>query len=260
MSLGVVANFYREKFAIWPFMEMAARNFDEVVMVSSPPKGREDEECCQMVTDFGARLVRTSVDRGFGVLRSRCIRESSCDWVVIMDCDEEIAPPGPQLHCHGFEKYPDVPNPELSVSSTGATFNTMVTLRSMIHHLDESFLAIRMCRRHWFDGPGTFERPCQNWQDHPDWQLRCVRNSPFVCYDPAVRLHERLIDTRTWTDPKWKSGNTLEGPFLEHKHHYYKSLEPEQMEEDIKIYESLDHKGTQDMWVKIGFNKEGAQS
>ena len=256
MSLGVVSNFYREKFALPGFLENASKFFDEIVMISAPPAESEDEECCQMVRDFGARLVQTTVNGGFGKLRSQCIQESKCDFLMIMDCDERFYPTAPVLQCHGHEKYPEVQSPNLRVDVLAPSSSVGERLKILAGTASPDVMAIRMSRRHWFDAPGSMERPCQNWNDHPDWQLRCVRNSQFVCFDPSVKLHERLIYTPTCGEPKWICAG-IDGPTFSHHNHWAKLQEPEQMAEDLKIYEALDYKGTENMWVKTGFKEGG---
>jgi glycosyltransferase involved in cell wall biosynthesis len=253
MSLGIACNFYREPFALPGFLEMATSGFfDDVVMISSPPSDAPpDDESVALVEKAGVRLVHTKIDAGYGVVRTRCIRESQADWVLIMDADERFHPIAPAIHCEGTEGYPQVKNPNLSVHRTGEISQGAVLkdALSKVTKVD----AFRMSRRHWFNAPGEFTKPCQNWHLIADWQLRLVRNSPYIFYDPAVRMHEKILDSRTWGEPSWITGDERNGPFLDHYHFWAKEADPEGRKLAVETYEKLDKAGTATMWSKTGF-------
>lgn len=256
MSLGLACNFFREPFALPGFLAMAVSGyFDDVVMISSPPSdAKPDDESIALVEKAGVRLVHTTIDAGYGVVRTRCIRESQADWVLIMDCDERFHVTAPVLRCEGTEGYPQVKEPLLKVTREREGFDQGARLKQMIKDAGKDKNGICMSRRHWFNAPGEFSRPCQNWQLIADWQLRCVRNSPFIFYDPAVRMHEKLLDSRTWSELAYVRGDTTEGPFFDHYHFWAKEADPEGRKLAIKTYERLDKAGTANMWSKTGFN------
>lgn len=255
MSLGLACNFYREPFALPGFLEMATSGyFDDVVMVSSPPSdAKPDDESIAQVEKAGVRLVHTVIDGGYGVVRTRCIRESQADWVMILDADERFSEMPPLLRCHGTEGYPQVKTPDLKAEMINPSHPQGQMLKDALG-LSGSKNAYRLSRRHWFGAPGDFTKPCQNWHRIQDWQLRLVRNSPFIFYDPTIKLHEKLLDSRGFTEPSWGTGDEHGGPFIEHHHHFHKTADPEGRELAIQTYELLDKTGTQDMWRKTGFN------
>lgn len=257
MSLGLAANFYREPFALPGFLEMATSGyFDDVVMLSSPPSdAKPDDESIALVEKAGVRLIHTTIDAGYGVVRTRCIRESQAEWVLIMDCDERFHVTAPVLRCEGTEGYPQVKEPLLKVTREREGFDQGARLKQLIGEAGKDKNGICMSRRHWFNAPGEFSRPCQNWQLIADWQLRCVRNSPFIFYSPERKLHEHLKDSRTFEEPAFIRGDTIEGPFMDHHHFAFKNSDPEGRKLALQTYEKLDKPGTSDMWTKTGWEE-----
>jgi hypothetical protein len=256
MSLGISCNFYREPFALPSFLEMATSGyFDDVVMVSSPPSNaKPDDESIALVEKAGVRLVHTTIDAGYGVVRTRCIRESQADWTMIMDCDERFYPTIPVLKCEGTEGYPQIKEPKLTVIVEREGFNQGDLLKRMIADAGNAKNGICMSRRHWFGAPREFNKPCQNWQLIPDWQLRVVRNSQFIFYDPLVKMHEKILDSRTWGEIDFIRGNVNEGPFFDHHHFWAKNADPEGRKLAVHTYEKLDKEGTTNMWSVAGFD------
>jgi hypothetical protein len=256
MSLGLACNFFREPFALPGFLEMATSGFfDDVVMVSSPPSDAPpDDESIALVEKAGVRLVHTKIDSGYGVVRSRCIRESNAEWVLILDADERFAENPPLVRCHGTEGYPQVKNPDLKVEMLNPSHPQGTMLKDALRQ-SGSKNAYRLSRRHWFGAPGDFTKPCQNWHLITDWQLRLVRNIPFIFYDPTVKMHEKILDSRTWAEPSWGTGDEHGGPFIDHHHFWAKKADPEGRKLAIQTYERLDKAGTENMWSKTGFNE-----
>ena len=251
-TIAVVCNFYRESFSLPSFFGPAEDFFDELVFVSSPPeRGMADEESIALVQASGHRLIHDTVAQGFGALRTRCISYSKCDWTIILDADERVWASTPMLNCNGTESFPSSPSPALVVTENGIEMNQRVLLRQLIAKAEaEGSLAVCLSRRHWFDAPGKHRKSCQNWRTgDADWQLRCLKNTPFLCYDPEVKMHERLLFTPTWGEPKFLRASTSEGPFIDHYSNFYRSMEPAQNTEDIKTYESLQPGCTKDMWI-----------
>lgn len=255
-SLGMSCNFHNEPHALPGLIENAKAFFDDIVFISSPPAGVEHhEESCQIIRDAGCRLALASVDRGFGVLRTRCIRESRADWVMIMDADERFINPCPEMSCSGTEGYPQFKEPKLNVSINGV-FNQGERIRHFIDRMGGDCDAIRLSRRHWFNNPddGSEMKPCQNWHLIPDHQLRLVKNSPFIFYNPDERMHEKILDSRTWAEPRW---HHCDGVYYDHFHCHFKALDQQKNKRDMETYQQLDQAGTKDMWLNA---QEGAKS
>lgn len=251
--VGTVCHFHNERHALGPFIEAAEKMFDEIVLVSSPMGSTPpDPETIKIAEASGHKLIYDTLSQGFGALRTRCIAYSSCDWVAILDADERVWPTAPELGVTGTEKFPQTLEPKLMVINDGHHTDQYDNLRKLCNRADaEDALAICLSRRHWFGAPGEWVRPCQNWHEgvgEPDWQLRLVKNSPWLCYDPTVKMHETLKDTRTWADPRFI--RVTDGSlFIDHYAHHYRAMEPAQNTEDIATYEALAPGCTKDMWI-----------
>lgn len=252
MSIGVVCNFYREPHALPGFIQQAEKTFDEVVFVHSPPPGWKDDDSIDIVKESGHKLVHSTVEHGFGKLRTFCISQTKCDWVMILDADERVFSKAPHLLCDGEEAYPQHKNPNLTVTDLKHEIDQYSLLRRMTELADANKqLAIRLSRRHWFDKPGKLEVPCQNWIRIPDWQLRFLKNSPFLFYRPERKMHEELLVTSSWQCPEYLSvpeGGI--GPYIDHFHCHFKPMEPDNNKEDHQTYEALDKGLTAGMWLE----------
>ncbi len=253
MRISAVCHFHSERHALPGFIAAAEKMFDEIVLVSSPMDGTPaDEETVKIAEASGHKLIHDTLSQGFGALRTRCIGYSSCEWVMILDADERVWTAPPALICAGTGKFPDTLTPDLTVTPAGRPLNQRENLRNLIGHAEaEKALAICVSRRHWFGAPGEWDRPCQNWNPiggEADWQLRLLKNTPYLCYDPEVKMHETLKDTRTWADPKFI--RVTDGSlYIDHYAHHYRAMEPEQNTEDIETYEKLAPGCTKDMWI-----------
>lgn len=249
MNISVVCHFHSEPHALPGFISEAEKTFDQIVLVSSAPDGvKPDEETIEIAKKSGHKLIYDTISQGFGALRSRCISYGGGDFTCILDADERIFASVPHLRCSGTGKFPETTKPDLKVSQIG-TIDQRSLLREQFNRLRGEDMALCVSRRHWFGAPGEFGRPCQNWNDHPDWQLRLLRNSQWICYDPDVKMHERLVFTPTWSDPLRGNANLDRGVFIDHFSHHFRAMEPEQNSEDIAIYESLQPGVTQNMWI-----------
>jgi len=259
MSLGISCNFYREVNALPSFLKMATSGyFDDVVMIHAPPEGaKPDDESIELVKAAGVRLVHTTINAGFGVVRTRCIRESRAEWVIILDCDEMLPMTAPVMRCEGEERYPHHKNPNLKVIIDEPAFDYGARLKHILAHETANVDAVCLTRRHWFDVPGGFTRPCENFSTIQDWQLRLLKNSPFLFYDPAFKMHEKILDSRTWAEPRFLRCNRPHDPWFSHHHCHFKPLEAAQNAEDAKIYEMLDKGVVADMWLN---EAEGVKS
>lgn len=252
MTIGTVCNWYDEKFALPGFIEAAEGMFDEIVFVHAPPPGAKKDDSVDIVEASGHKLVHSTVAEGFGKLRTFCISQTRCDWVVILDADERMWAKAPTLRCEGNEAYPAHKQPNLSVFDDGGVIDQYALLRNLCSLADANKqLAMRLSRRHWFDKPGEFKKPCQNWFKIPDWQLRVMKNSPLLFYRPERKMHEELLEVRSWQCPEYLSvPDGGQGPFFDHAHCYFKPMEPENNAEDMRTYQALDKGLTEGMWLE----------
>jgi glycosyltransferase involved in cell wall biosynthesis len=242
-SLGLAVNFYKEPNTLPGLLENASRFFDDMLFVSAPPKGAHpDDESIAIIEKWGARIIHTNIDDGFGVVRSLCLHASSTEWVMISDCDERIFPILPIYALHGAGRYPQDINPKLSVGIAHPMFSQRDRIREMLEHECRSADGIRLARRHWMNWSMT--QPCQRWDDFPDWQLRLLRNRPYIGYSANVKMHEQCVDSRTGRTPEYATGDAVRGPFIDHFHVPAKLMEPEQRAEDIRIYDALHYSDT----------------
>lgn len=251
MKIAAVCNFHCESNALPGFIAEAEKMFDEVVLVSSPPDGtKPDEQTIEIAKASGHKLIFDTISQGFGALRTRCIGYSKCDFVQLMDADERVWASLPRLTCTGTGKFPDTLTPDLRVT-IGEQVNQHDLLRQQMDRTSTNgHLALCLSRRHWFGKPSEWERPCQNWNAEPDWQLRTVKNTPFLCYDPEVKMHEKILYTPTWAEPPFARMSVEDGPFIDHYSLHFKSLEPVQNSEDAKIYEQLEPGCVKGMWLE----------
>lgn len=265
-TIGCVCHFHSERHALPSFIPAAKAMFDEVVLVSSPMDGTPHcEESLAIARASGCKVILDTLSDGFGALRTRCISYSSCDWVMILDADERISSMPSTVKCGDGPKFPDVADPGLQLFFYKDWFNPRQLLRDAVMQADaEGSLAVCLSRRHWLTAPdgerpqGERPRAAQSWHQHPDWQLRLLKNTQWLCYDPEVKMHEKLLDTRTWQEPKFLRVVSDQGPFIEHHSVHFKNMEPEQNAEDVRTYEALAPGCVKDMWLEH-FPKESSK-
>lgn len=240
MSLGVAVNFYNEHVALPGFLEFATGFFDHLLMVDCGPNAKpSDDGSLDILRAWGIPWQQWSINYGFGVVRTNLIKSSQTDWVIIMDCDERMEIASPVLHCEGEESYPQVPNPNLKVSVTAASYNHRDFLLHKIRDAEErGAVAVRASRRHWFDF--SYRKPTQNWLINRDWQLRIWKAVDYVGYKSEVRMHETAWDFKRDCGPIYIEDDHTLGPFFDHFHCHFKAMEKEQRQQDIAIYDALD--------------------
>lgn len=234
-SIGLACNVYNEANAISGLLENVASFFDDVVFLHAGPGGKYSTDgTIEIIQKWGARLEFGSIDEGFGVVRSRLVHMTSTEWTMILDADERFHPFAPIMHVIGSEAYPQVKEPNLQVHISGAT-NQGILLRQLCERNDVD--AVVTARRHWFNF--HWNKPCQNWMDCPDWQMRVLRNRDYIGFNPSVKMHEQCLDFRKNDSPSFARGDVEIGPFHDHYHCYFKPMEVEQRQEDIEIYNRL---------------------
>lgn len=252
-TIGLTCNFYNEIHALPGWIETHIGFFDEIRAYHAGPQGAySDDGSIELLKNWNIPITFGSIDEGFGVVRTKAIREMKTDYVMLLDCDERFYPVHRVLTCLGqgtpqhevdwiLQSYDfrdcNLPNWE-NVAKLGENLRVEVGqehdqgayLRRVVN--EGFFDAIITVRRHWHDM--TMRRPTQSWVEHPDWQLRCVRNDPSIGFDPATRMHERLAGVRS----PYRA-DTTHGPFFDHFHFTFKRMEQDQRRHDIAIYDAI---------------------
>lgn len=254
-TIGLVANVYNEARALPGWIETHLPFFDDVRVLHAGPQGEySNDGTLEILQKWNIPVEFCSINDGFGVVRTRAIWMSPCDWVMLLDADERFYPVHRILSCSGQSTPPNevdvilqsydfhdlktvIPNWE-NVAKLGANlqvdigepYNQGARLRELIS--GGGFDAIATVRRHWHDF--SFRRPTQNWHSDPDWQLRLVRNHHSIQFDPTTRMHERLVGAR-----QVFHADQSRGPFFDHFHFSFKRMEQEQRAHDVAIYDAI---------------------
>lgn len=255
-TIGLVANVYNEVNALPGWLETHLPFFDDVRVLHAGPQGAySDDGTMELLEKWRVPYETCAIDDGFGAVRTRALRMSPCDWVMLLDADERFFSTGVVLNCCG-EATPQSEVDDIlrtydfrgearpdwaKISFLGMslhvhsqeTYNAGQLLRDLINC--EEYDAIATTRRHWHDL--RMRKPSQNWQENPDLQLRCVRNVSSIGYDETTRMHERLYGYTSVARPSENYG-----PFFDHFHFWFKWMEQAQRSHDIAIYDSI-HKG-----------------
>jgi glycosyltransferase involved in cell wall biosynthesis len=245
-SVALSMNVYNDAPALRGALETGLRFFDNLFVIHSGPGGAYSTDgTIELLEQFGAKIVFDDIDRGFGVIRTRCLHECGCDWAAILDADERFFPDLPTLHCEGSDAWnPGLPMPNLLVRVRSYHVHEhpydFVHQGQLVRHLmeDSKLGAIRATRRHWFDF--TMKRPCRNWiigdRDH---QLRIVRNIPEIGYRKDVALHEKIWDSRRNGEPVYSTQDDYQGPFIDHFHPFFRKAYPGTKEWNEENYARL---------------------
>lgn len=247
-SIGLVANIYNEVNALPGWLETHLPIFDDVRILHAGPQGKHsDDGTMELLEKWRIPVHFTAIDEGFGAIRTEAIRMSPCDWVMILDADERFHGLLLTMTCSGesdtqaqidqiLQSYDfsgvNLPNWEnvgrlgekLQVRHDLPLYDQMDRLRALI---SGPFDALITKRRHWHDL--TMKRPTQDWNVHPDWQLRLVKNLPEVHY--TNRMHEQLQGA--------KNVLRCSSLFFDHYHFTFKRMEQKQRAHDIRIYNAI---------------------
>ena len=253
VTIGIVANVYNEANALPGWLETHLPFADDVRVYHAGPQGSlSDDGTLEILEKWGVPVEFGSIDEGFGVVRTRAIHSSPCEYVMLLDCDERFYPLHRTLTCEGqstpqqevdwiLQGYDfrgvNLPNWE-NIAKLGANlrvvagepYNQGVYLRNILE--TEKPDAVCTVRRHWHDL--SFRRPTQNWYTDPDWQMRLVRNHSNIYFDPNTRMHECLVGA----DRVFRANMDC-GPFFDHFHFSMKKLEQRQRAHDIMIYDAI---------------------
>ncbi len=259
ITIGLVANVYNEVNALPGWLETHLPFFDEVRVLHAGPNGEySDDGTIELLQKWNVPVVFGSIDDGFGVVRTKALRMSKCDYIMLLDADERFYPIQYVLDCKG-ENTPHSEKDAIlnsydfrDLKSKVPDWNYIARLganlrveRFSLHNQgrllkeileDDKPDALVTVRRHWHDF--TMQRPTQNWNFEPDCQMRTVRNDSSIGFDPGTKMHERLVGAT-----KISRAPTCEfGPFFDHFHFTFKRMEMAQRSHDVAIYDAI-HQG-----------------
>lgn len=250
-TIGLVANVFNEVNALPGWLETHLPFFDDVRVMHAGPQGAYSTDgTLELLEKWRIPVEFCCIDDGFGVVRTKTMRMSPCEYVMLLDADERFFPIHRAMHCEGqgtpqaevdwiLQSYDfngvNLPNWE-NVAKLG---NALRVKDTGIHHQGDYLRdilttcpdAVCTMRRHWHDF--SFKRPTQSWYEHPDWQMRLIRNDPSIYFNPDTRMHEQLVGgTNVFRAD-------ARGPFFDHFHFTFKRMEQEQRRHDIAIYDAI---------------------
>lgn len=248
-TVAACLNVYNDNKALPGALENAAQWADNIFVIHAGPDGKASTDgTMETLQAWGIKPVMADIMEGFGIIRTRLVRECGCDWGVILDCDERLVVNGKVLRCHGNDQFPHTLNPQNTVEVLDQSFCHWRWLKGVIDGAGADYDAVRTCRRAWMDI--GMKRPAQNFHKIQDWQCRILRNSEFIGYDPSIKIHERIVDFRTGAGPKmFQIDDTERGLFHDHFSPWFRKMEPAQNAEDVSTYESLEAGVSSRMWI-----------
>jgi glycosyltransferase involved in cell wall biosynthesis len=291
-TLGIVCNLYNEVNALPGWLEAATALADDVRVLHAGPGGaKSDDGTIELLEKWRIPIEYGSIDDGFGVTRTRAIRMSPCDWVMILDADERFHSFLPVLTCTGestphhevdkllydysdpnyrsevdvvqeYDKSIDfgaVPSNFENMSRLGAKLTvSSKKLGSSVIFAHGEWLRFLMEEGH--DAIRTIRRhwhdftwkhPTQNWHTDPDYQIRIVRNIDSIYYEQETRMHERLVGANNIYQPTMSHG-----PFFDHYHLHFKKMEVRQRQYDVAVYNAIAKGETPPKWGDFKDEKE----
>lgn len=258
ITIGLVANVFNEVNALPGWLETHLPFFDDVRITHSGPQGKfSTDGTIELLEKWGVPIVYDTIDDGFGAVRTRAVRRSPCEYVMLLDADERFYPVHRMMVCTGVSTPPSEVDAILqtydfcdlkamhsnweNVGRLGAqlrtdikdTYDQGARLREILENYRPD--AVATMRRHWHDF--SWRRPTQNWHEVPDWQLRVVRNDAKIHWDAAKKMHEQLIGAVDVF-----RADVTRGPFFDHMHFTFKRMEPKQRAHDVRVYDAI-HEG-----------------
>lgn len=233
-SIALAVNVYNDASALRGLLELSSGYFDNLFVIHSGPGGAlSTDGTIELCESFGIKPVFDDMNRGFGAIRTRLLHDCGCEWAMVLDADERFFPLINAMSCEGTDRYPNPPNPKLTVEKTPHVINQGSHVKYHINN--PALMAMRFTRRHWFDFAMT--RPAENWGRIWDHQLRCVRNNPAIHY--TLAMHEALVDERTGETPRFMEQDPVGGPHIDHFHLYFRKANPGHKEANEQNYGRL---------------------
>ncbi len=108
-TLGLVANVYNEANALPGWLETHLPLFDDVRVLHSGPQGAySDDGTIELLEKHYIPIEFCAIDDGFGVVRTKAVRMSPCNWVMLLDADERFHAKLPILTCAGESTPPQI--------------------------------------------------------------------------------------------------------------------------------------------------------
>lgn len=240
-SIGIAATFRDEVNAMPGFLEMATAFADHVFLADcSYDMSPSRDGSLDIIRKWGfPDPPLWDLSDGFGAVRSQLVHSCPTDWTIIMDIDERLGITLPDITCVGTEAYPEYPHPNLFTHPVGDPYNHRdVVIAKIIEAERKGLKAVRFARRHWFT-PGHL-KPTQNFTIIRDYQLRCMKSRSGIGFTTKPRMHERAFDFDLNREPDYVPDDPKFGPYMDHYHLWYKGMEKEQRQEDIRVYDLLD--------------------
>lgn len=233
-SIALGINFHNDAAAMRGLLELGSSYFDNIYALDASPDGKfSTDGSCELLESFGVKPLLADMNRGFGAIRTSLLHDCGCEWCMILDCDERFYPLINAMSCEGTDRYPNHPEPKLTVKKTQHVINQGAHVK---HHIQNPILmAMRFTRRHWFDFGMT--KPAENWSTVFDHQLRCVRNNPAIHYTRF--MHEALLDDRTGETPRFLEQDPVGGPHIDHMHLFFRKAQPGHKEANERNYDRL---------------------
>lgn len=226
-SIALSCNVYQDAAALKGLLETSGSFFDNIYIIHSSPGGVPSTDgTMEVLEEYGIKPVMADINEGFGVIRSRLIHDCGCEWAFILDADERFHRYVPRMNCLGNDIWTLEKGFDIKLNLTVTKEETLINQGSRLRELiaNPRNMAVRSIRRHWLDL--EMNEPTQNWFHVRDHQLRIVRNHPSIGYKSEVKMHERLIDSRTGSEPVFAPDHEYNGIFHDHFHCHYRKLRP----------------------------------
>ena len=110
-TIGLVANMYCEANALPGWIETHLPFFDDIRVLHAGPGGAySDDGTIEILEKWKIPIEFCAIDDGFGVVRTKALRMSKCDFIMLLDADERFFACHQVLTCAGESTPPDEVN------------------------------------------------------------------------------------------------------------------------------------------------------
>jgi len=286
-SLGIVCNLYNECNSLPGWLEAATAFADDVRVLHAGPGGaKSDDGTIEILEKWKIPIEYGSIDEGFGVVRTRAIRMSPCEWVMVLDADERFHQFLPVLTCSG-ESTPsaevdrllyDYGNPNyardsgqvvqgydagIDFGAVPSNFENMAKLGANLKVTQTKFLPdVGSCFNHddrlrkiidgQFDAVRTIRR---HWHDFTwrrptqNWHTDPDYQTRIVRnVDSIFFAQERRMHESLVGAKSIYQPDMTHGPFFDHYHLAFKRMEARQRQYDVAVYCAIDKGETPPTW------------